>query len=139
MMLSLRPILETQIIKALRSASCAHFIKLVLVVSLDLLEFSLSVEFYRGLKDNVKDVLAAVGKANILHAIEKKAIKIDNHLYARHAKKGNAFLLFRSIPKPGFQVFCLIHHALPTTFSTTDVVSTEVDVAHCKPLSNEEK
>jgi hypothetical protein len=47
-----------------------------------------AAQFYRGLKDSVKDELARIGKPHSLKDLQEAAIRIDSRLFERYVEKG---------------------------------------------------
>ena len=121
-----------------QTGSCAQYAAPFreIVVALDLSEFSLCDDFYKGLKEEVKNIVVAFGKPDTLNTMERKAIEIDNHLYARRVEKAKAPNPIGKGLKPPSRPNSPPSH--PITLPTTSP-STDVDVARRGPLSNEEK
>ena len=50
-----------------------------------------AAQFYRGLKDGIKDELSRVGRPDTLKELESAAIRIDTRLFERQVEKGERF------------------------------------------------
>jgi Retrotransposon gag protein len=131
-----------------QTGSCAQYAARFreLVVALDLSEFTLCEDFYTGLKSDVKDAISLVGKPTTLDALERKAIELDNHLFARRVEKSHekgktsdSTTKSSKPPPTPHQQSHPPQAILPTTSPTIDDVPMEVDVARRGPLSAEEK
>lgn len=47
-----------------------------------------AAQFYRGLKDGIKDELARIGRPDSLHDLQQAAVRIDTCFFERQVEKG---------------------------------------------------
>lgn len=73
----------------------AEFRRFSIVLDWD--DAALAAQFYRGLKDTIKDELARTGKPDELEKLIDVAIRIDTHLFERSVEKGTS-----TVPSPRF-------------------------------------
>ena len=67
----------------------AEFMRFAVVIKWN--DQAKAAQFYRGLKDGIKDELSRVGRPNTLKELEASAIRIDTRLFERQVEKGERF------------------------------------------------
>ena len=67
----------------------AEFMRFAVVIKWN--DQAKAAQFYRGLKDGIKDELSRVGRPDTLKELEASAIRIDTRLFERQVEKGERF------------------------------------------------
>lgn len=60
---------------------------------------ALAAQFYRGLRDNIKDELARVGRPDDLEELINTTIRIDNRIFERQVERGDSRIFERHVER----------------------------------------